>query len=188
MGQESPIAGEPSRKLLTTGRRPANSADFQILTVSSPLSIAARYSIHTSYPITLWTQNLLPGGASRVGSVAASACRWTPVGIMVRGADTALSKARKIRGVPDQAFSQMTHGSGPEATGATPLDSPAPGGLAPGRDGSQPGAGSVPRLASRRALKNWRVRSRLFLLVVIPTVTAVVGGAIFIASSAQNAL
>jgi signal transduction histidine kinase len=106
---------------------------------------------------------------------------------MVRGADTALSKARKIRGVPDQAFSQMTHGSGPEATGAAPLDSPAPG-LAPGRDGSQPGAGSVPRLASRRALKNWRVRSRLFLLVVIPTVTAVVAGAIFIASSAQSAL
>src|SRR5690348_18499883 len=98
---------------------------------------------------------------------------------MVRGADTALSKARKIRGVPDQTFSQLTHGSGPAATGPTPLDSPAPGGLAPGRDGSQPGAGSVPRLASRRALKNWRVRSRLFLLVVIPTVTAVVAGAIF---------
>ncbi|HEX5304364.1 MAG TPA: nitrate- and nitrite sensing domain-containing protein, partial [Streptosporangiaceae bacterium] len=107
---------------------------------------------------------------------------------MVRGASTALSKARKVRGVPDQEFSQMTHGSGPAATGATPLDSPAAGGLAPVRDGSQPGAGSVPRLASRRALKNWRVRSRLFLLVVIPTVTAVVAGAIFIASSAQSAL
>jgi signal transduction histidine kinase len=107
---------------------------------------------------------------------------------MVRGAGTALSKAKKIRGVPDQAFSQMTNGSGPSAAGATPLDGPGSGGLAPVRDGSQPGAGPVPRLASRRALKNWRVRSRLFLLVVIPTVTAVVAGAIFIASSAQSAL
>jgi signal transduction histidine kinase len=46
----------------------------------------------------------------------------------------------------------------------------------------------APRPASRRALKNWRVRSRLFLLVIIPTVTAVAAGAIFIASSAQSAL
>lgn len=82
----------------------------------------------------------------------------------------------------------MTHGSSPIGTGATPLDGPGSGGSAPVRDGSQPRAGSVPRLASRRALKNWRVRSRLFLLVVIPTVTAVVAGAIFIASSAQSAL
>src|SRR2546423_4154576 len=164
MGQESSVARKAFRKLLTTGRRPANSADFQILTVSSPLSIGARYSIHTSYPITLWTQNLLPGGASRVGSVAASACRWTPGGIMVRDASTALSKAGTIRGAPDQAFSQLAHGSGPSATGAAPMDSPAPGGLAPVRDGSQPGAGSGPRLTSRRALKNWRGGPRAFPL------------------------
>ena len=29
---------------------------------------------------------------------------------------------------------------------------------------------------SRRALKNWRVRSRLLLLIIIPTLTAVVRG------------
>src|SRR5205814_4366577 len=71
----------------------------------------------------------------------------------------------------------------------TALDSSAPGGLSPVRDGGQPpGADSVPRPDSRRALKNWRVRSRLFLLVVIPTVTAVAAGGIFIASSVQSAL
>jgi signal transduction histidine kinase len=40
---------------------------------------------------------------------------------------------------------------------------------------------------SRRALKNWRVRSRLVLLVTIPTVTAVVFGGIRIADSLQSA-
>jgi signal transduction histidine kinase len=48
------------------------------------------------------------------------------------------------------------------------------------------GGGKKP--TSRRALKNWRVRSRLLLLVVIPTVTAVAAGGIFIASSVQSAL
>ena len=45
-----------------------------------------------------------------------------------------------------------------------------------------------PRPGSRRALKNWRVRSRLLLLVVIPTVTAVLLGGIRIGSSVQSAL
>jgi signal transduction histidine kinase len=40
---------------------------------------------------------------------------------------------------------------------------------------------------SRRALKNWRVRSRLLLLISIPTLTAVVLGGIRIASSVQSA-
>jgi signal transduction histidine kinase len=42
--------------------------------------------------------------------------------------------------------------------------------------------------ASRRALKNWRVRSRLLLLITIPTLTAVVLGGAFIVSSVQSAL
>src|SRR5207302_5425069 len=42
--------------------------------------------------------------------------------------------------------------------------------------------------ASRRALKNWRVRSRLLLLITIPTLTAVALGGIRIASSVQSAL
>jgi signal transduction histidine kinase len=41
---------------------------------------------------------------------------------------------------------------------------------------------------SRRALKNWRVRSRLLLLIIIPTLAAVVLGAISIVTSAQAAL
>jgi len=43
-------------------------------------------------------------------------------------------------------------------------------------------------VSSRRALKNWRVRSRLLLLITIPTLTAVALGAIRIASSVQSAL
>jgi signal transduction histidine kinase len=41
---------------------------------------------------------------------------------------------------------------------------------------------------SRRALKNWRVRSRLLLLIIIPTLTAVVLGGTYIVTSVQNAL
>ena len=43
-------------------------------------------------------------------------------------------------------------------------------------------------VASRRALKNWRVRSRLLLLITIPTLTAVVLGGTRIVSSVQSAL
>ena len=41
---------------------------------------------------------------------------------------------------------------------------------------------------SRRSLKNWRVRSRLLLLIIIPTVTAVVLGGSRIVTSVQGAL
>jgi signal transduction histidine kinase len=57
-----------------------------------------------------------------------------------------------------------------------------------------PGAGTAPppakpvHQASRRTLKNWRVRSRLLLLIIIPTLTAVVLGAISIVTSVQSAL
>ena len=44
------------------------------------------------------------------------------------------------------------------------------------------------RVPSARALKNLRVRYRLFLLVVIPTLTAVAAGGVFISSSVQSAL
>ena len=54
--------------------------------------------------------------------------------------------------------------------------------------GPPPEAGPAPRPVGRRALKNWRVRSRLVLLVVIPTLTAVVGGGFFIASSVHSAV
>jgi signal transduction histidine kinase len=53
-----------------------------------------------------------------------------------------------------------------------------------------PGPGQAPpgvRL-SRRSLKNWRVRSRLLLLIIIPTLTAVVLGGSRIVTSVQSAL
>ncbi len=57
-------------------------------------------------------------------------------------------------------------------------------------DGNGAGQPEVPqaRPTSRRALKNWRVRSRLLLLITIPTLTAVALGGIRIASSVQSAL
>jgi signal transduction histidine kinase len=54
--------------------------------------------------------------------------------------------------------------------------------------GQQSDTQPTQRLARRRALKNWRVRSRLVLLVIIPTVTAVSAGGIFITTSVQSAL
>ena len=62
---------------------------------------------------------------------------------------------------------------------------PAPAPARPARTGAPADRGSV---ASRRALKNWRVRSRLLLLITIPTLTAVVLGGTRIVSSVQSAL
>ena len=55
----------------------------------------------------------------------------------------------------------------------------------PARPGPPADRGSV---TSRRALKNWRVRSRLLLMITIPTLTAVVLGGTFIVSSVRSAL
>jgi signal transduction histidine kinase len=108
---------------------------------------------------------------------------------MVKGPSAALTKARKIRAIPHPADNRMTRDVGPSMAGATaPADS-VPGGSPPAGDGGQqPAAETAPRPASLRALKDWRVRSRLFLLVIIPTVTAVAAGGIFIASSVGSAL
>jgi Nitrate and nitrite sensing/HAMP domain len=108
---------------------------------------------------------------------------------MVRGASAALSKARKTRSVPRAAIKRVSRDANRAADGAAAPDSSAPEAFPPAPDGGQqPGAGPTPRPASRRALKNWRVRSRLFLLVIIPTVTAVAAGGAFIASSVESAL
>jgi len=73
--------------------------------------------------------------------------------------------------------------------GAVNPDSSPPDMFSTARVGGQaPGARPAPGHASRRALKNWRLRSRLFLLVTIPTVTAVAAGGVFIASSVSSAL
>jgi len=62
-----------------------------------------------------------------------------------------------------------------------------PGGQADGNGAGHPEVTQA-RPASKRALKNWRVRSRLLLLITIPTLTAVALGGIRIASSVQSAL
>jgi signal transduction histidine kinase len=113
---------------------------------------------------------------------------------MVKGASAVLSRARKTRGLP-RAVGAGEIGTSPAVGGpVTPADSPIEafsqprdGGQSPD-GGQQPAIRSASGLRSRRALKNWRVRSRLLLLVVIPTVTAVAAGGIFIGSSVQNAL
>jgi signal transduction histidine kinase len=51
-----------------------------------------------------------------------------------------------------------------------------------------PGAGPVATKSRRRMLRNWRVRSRLVLLIAIPTATAVALGGISIVSSWRSAV
>jgi signal transduction histidine kinase len=95
----------------------------------------------------------------------------------MKTASAVLSRARKTGGIPRAAFKRASHAAGNSAGDSFPPD----------RGGQQPGARRAPDLVSRRALKNWRVRSRLLLLVIIPTVTALAAGGIFIASSVQSA-
>jgi signal transduction histidine kinase len=66
--------------------------------------------------------------------------------------------------------------SGSRPASPPPVEGPAP---------TQP-APAAP--ASRRSLKNWRVRSRLLLLIIIPTLTAVVLGGTYVVNSVQNYL
>ncbi|MCW2910140.1 MAG: hypothetical protein JWL68_4929 [Actinomycetia bacterium] len=54
--------------------------------------------------------------------------------------------------------------------------------------GITPTAAGAPQAASRFALKNWRVRSRLLLLVLLPTLAAVILGGVSVVSSARRAL
>jgi signal transduction histidine kinase len=68
---------------------------------------------------------------------------------------------------------------------APPQQAPPPPPQRPARASQPADRGSA---ASRRALKNWRVRSRLLLLITIPTLTAVVLGGTRIVSSVQSAL
>jgi signal transduction histidine kinase len=77
---------------------------------------------------------------------------------------------------------------------ASPSQSPgeASAGLSPARrDGESSGrtrsAGKPEHKASRYALKNWRVRSRLLLLVVLPTLSAVILGGVAVAASIRSA-
>jgi len=97
---------------------------------------------------------------------------------------------RETRGVSADAVRPEPARSGPTATlpDAGPVPRPADGGDLPaGRHQRVGGASPASAKTSRRALKNWRVRSRLLLLVSIPTATAVAFGGLRIASAARSA-
>jgi signal transduction histidine kinase len=78
-----------------------------------------------------------------------------------------------------------TRPSGADAAAPSGPAAPAAATAPPARPGQQ---GSRTPGGSRRALKNWRVRSRLLLLITIPTLTAVVLGGTRIVTSVQSAL
>jgi signal transduction histidine kinase len=110
---------------------------------------------------------------------------------MVRGANAVLSRTKKTRRIPSAAVrresAETQPAAAPEAN--TARDSSLPDVFGPSPSGQQrEGTAPAPRATSRRALKNWRVRSRLFLLVIIPTIAAVVLGGIRISSSVASAL
>ncbi len=102
--------------------------------------------------------------------------------------DAALSGGRTyFSGGAPAAGGGAGSGSGPGAAGGT-------GG--PGAEAepdsavippSSPASAAAPR-TSRLALKNWRVRSRLLLLVLLPTLAAVILGGVSVVSSARSAL
>src|SRR5215472_10169175 len=111
----------------------------------------------------------------------------------MRGATAVLSTGRRTRTAaaaeaPGQASARGgEHGAADEhaASGGVSSNDPAP---APANGQYQDGAS--PQSSARRsrhALKNWRVRSRLLLLVIIPILAAVALGGIRIASSVQSA-
>ena len=104
-------------------------------------------------------------------------------GRQVRGSETVPSRDKKAR-------------TAAPAVAGPPVGSPASAAGVPGAP-SAPGAGpdnagqaEAPRsnAVTWRSLKNWRVRSRLLLLIIIPTLTAVVLGGSRIVTSVQSAL
>ena len=73
------------------------------------------------------------------------------------------------------------------AQGAVPAGGPLGGDAAAG-ESAAPAQTAQSRRLPWRSLKNWRVRSRLLLLIIIPTLTAVVLGGTYIVAAVQNAL
>jgi hypothetical protein len=100
------------------------------------------------------------------------------------------SRSKKTRGAGTETARRepVSAGALVSAQHASPARRP-PAGVEPPASGQRRagGAASPPRTTSRRAIKNWRVRSRLFLLVIIPTVTAVALGGLRVASSVTSA-
>jgi hypothetical protein len=105
---------------------------------------------------------------------------------MIKGPGAVLSRVKNSHGAPQPAIGPGAREGRPAVAGTAAPDQAASGAFPRGQ---QPGAAPAARPASSpRALKNWRVRSRLLLLVIIPTVTAVAAGGVFIASSAESAV
>jgi signal transduction histidine kinase len=84
----------------------------------------------------------------------------------------------------DSAAADPSAEAGPVSRAPADLDGRSDG-AAPGSAG--PPGGGPPSTSPRRGLKNWRVRSRLVLLIAIPTLTAVVLGGTGILSYARSA-
>ena len=78
---------------------------------------------------------------------------------------------------------------GSAAQGGLPQTGAALGSNTPG-DAATENAGQPQRRfrSGWRSLKNWRVRSRLLLLIIIPTLTAVILGGTYIVTAVQNAV
>ncbi len=112
---------------------------------------------------------------SRVKKVRSAAPARPRVRSAAQGARSA-QEARPASPPPADRSARAAPVTPPAALAASP---PPPVGAA----ADQPQRGM-----SRRALKNWRVRSRLLLLIIIPTLTAVVLGGTYIVTSVQNAL
>ena len=103
---------------------------------------------------------------------------------------TVLTRTRKNRGGVPEPVQRESAGAQPPAGGRHAPGSPPAEHFGPPDDGRRRAGAAAPRGTTSlraRALNNWRVRSRLFLLVAIPTVTAVVLGGIRIATSVQSA-
>jgi signal transduction histidine kinase len=101
------------------------------------------------------------------------------------------SKTRTTRGAPSgerlapaggPSAAPARHGQARAATDPEAFGPPADSDAEP-----EPQTASA-RPPSRRALRNWRVRSRLVLLIAIPTLTAIILGGIRIGASAQAAV
>src|SRR5262245_20881672 len=112
----------------------------------------------------------------------------------MRGASAVWSTSSRTRtATAAETSGQASARAGAHGAAGEPV---APGGVSSNgpalasTNGHQQQRGALPRSparGSRRALKNWRVRSRLLLLVIIPILAAVALGGIRVASSVQSA-
>jgi signal transduction histidine kinase len=103
----------------------------------------------------------------------------------VRPAAPAASRSERRQDSAAPAGRAPANGAGP--VGGGPVGGPLPGSAAAG-ESTAPSQASPGRRVPWRSLKNWRVRSRLLLLIIIPTLTALVLGATYIVTAVENAL